>query len=323
MNRPFKFAVRSSQTGSGREWRDKARQVEDLGYYAWHMSDHVMGPGEATERTGHPPTNVAVVPGMMAIAAATERLRIGSRVMCMDYHHPVVLVRDAATIDLLSDGRLELGLGAGWLVGEYEAIGIPFDPAPTRIERLGELVALAKLLFADGPVSFRGKHFYMEGFEGSPRPVQKPHPPIAIGGGSRRVLQLAARVADIVSFNYDNRSGVLGAAGIHTATAARTAEKVAWVHEAAGDRIDDIQLEIGTYFNVLTDDAVGTAERLGGRFGLTVDEMLSHPHALIGSIDGICEELERRREAYGISYFTVGADMAEPFAPIVERLSGK
>jgi probable F420-dependent oxidoreductase len=322
MTRPFKFAVRSSQTGSGREWKDKARQVEDLGYYAWHMSDHVMGPGEATAATGHPPTNVAPVPGLMAIAGATERLRVGSRVMCMDYHHPVVIVREAATIDLLSDGRLELGLGAGWLVGEYEAIGMPFDPAPTRIERLEEMVHLAKALFADGPVSFHGKHFFVEGFEGSPRPVQRPHPPIAIGGGSKQVLQLAAREADIVSFNYDNRSGVLGAAGIHTATASRTAQKVQWVREGAGDRIDDIELEIGTYFNVLTDDARGVGEEMGGRFGLSTEEMLTHPHALIGSIDGICEELERRREAYGIAYVTIGADAAEAFAPVVERLAG-
>lgn len=319
---PFRFAVRSSQADSIGAWRDKARQAEDLGYFAFHVSDHVLGPGVAMERSSHPPAGLAAVPALMALADATSSLRIGARVMCLDYHHPVVLAKEMATIDLLSEGRLEVGLGAGWLTAEYEALGIPFDPAATRIDRLAEAVHLFKQLFADGPVSFQGKHFGVEGFEGAPKPVQRPHPPITIGGGSRRVLQLAAREADIVGINFDNRSGVLGVGGFARSGTDQTLQKVQWVRDGAGERRNDIEIEIGVYATAVTDDPSSVAERLGTTFGLTASDMMTHPHVLVGSVDGLCEELERRRAVYGISYFTVGEDSVSSFAPVVDRLAG-
>jgi probable F420-dependent oxidoreductase len=300
-----------------------ARQAEDLGYRTFLMSDHVAGPGPAMDRTGHPPGGLAVVPALMALADATERLRVGCRVMCIDYHHPVVLAKELATIDVLSDGRLEVGLGAGWLGGEYQALGIPFDPAPERIERLDEAVTLMRLLFQEGPVSFHGRHFRVDGFEGAPQPVQRPYPPIAIGGGSRRVLEMAGRQADIISFNYDNRSGLLGADGVQRSTAERTDQKVAWVRAGAGARFDDIELEVGVNYVAVTDDPLAAAERAGAASGLSATEMMAHPHALFGSIDGICDELQQRRERYGISYVSIHADHAVAFAPIVERLADR
>jgi probable F420-dependent oxidoreductase len=320
--RPFTFAVRTSRADTGREWRDKARRAEDLGYFAFHVSDHVLGPGEATDRTGHPPAPLAIIPALMALADATERLRVGARVLCLDYHNPVVLAKELATIDLFSDGRLEIGLGAGWLKGEYEALGLPFDAASTRVARLAEAVTLMKALFADGPVTFHGTHFRVEGFEGAPKPVQRPHPPIAIGGGSQRVLELAAREADVVSLNYDNRSGVLGADGVKRSTAEHTMRKIGWIAAADAGRARPPEIDIGVYFAAVTDDAVGTADPIATKVGLSAAELIAHPHALIGSVDAICDELARRREMYGISYVTIGEDVAVAFAPVVERLAG-
>jgi probable F420-dependent oxidoreductase len=319
---PFRFAVRSSQIGSGRELREKARQAEDLGYYAYHVTDHVLGPSEAMARAGHPGSGLAVVPALMALADATSRVRLGSRVICVDYRHPVVLTNELATIDLFSEGRLEVGLGAGWLASEYEAIGVRFDPAPVRIARLGEAIRLMKLLFGDGPVSFHGDFFHADGFAGTPKPAQRPHPPFVIGGGGRRVLQLAGREADIVSLNYNNRSGVLGVDGVRQSSEPATRQKIQWIREEARGRFDQIQIDIGVYYTVVTNDAERVAENIGTRYGLTAREMIEHPHALIGSADGICEELLRRRQTYGVSYWGIGADAAVDFAPVVERLSG-
>jgi len=321
--RPFRFAVQSFSAPSGAAWRDRARRVEALGYAALHLADHFLGPGPALDASHHPLQELAAVPAMAAAAAATETLRVGCRVFCNDYRHPVLLAKEAATLDLLSGGRLELGLGAGWLRGEYEAAGLPFDDAGTRIARLEESVSLIKAIFAEAPVEHRGEHYQVSGFTGAPRPVQQPHPPLMIGGGSRRVLRLAAREADVVSFNFNNRSGVIGHDGVRTSTADATAEKLGWVREAAGARFPALELEIGAYFTFVTDTPEAVAGGLGQAMGLSAGEMMQHPHGLFGSVDAICEELERRRERYGISSVTVGDDALEAFAPVVARLAGK
>jgi probable F420-dependent oxidoreductase len=319
--RPFRFAVQTFNASSGKEWRERARRAEDLGYSALHLADHFIGPGPALEATNHPLQELAAVPAMAVAAEATSRLRIGCRVFCIDYRNPVVFAKEAATLDFFSEGRLELGLGAGWLKGEYEAAGIDFDPAPVRIDRLSEVVGLIKALMGDGQPSIRGEHVYAEGFEGVPKPVQKPHPPIMIGGGGKRVLALAAREADIVSFNFNNRAGVIGPEGVLSATAEATAEKVAWVREKAGARADDLEFEVGAYFTFVTDDGAAMAKGMGGAFGLSEEDMVHHPHALIGTVDTICEELERRRETLGMSYITIGDNVMEAFAPVVAKLT--
>jgi probable F420-dependent oxidoreductase len=262
------------------------------------------------------------MPTLMALADATEHLRVASLVACVDYRHPVLLAKEMATIDRLSDGRVEIGLGAGWLGAEYESIGIPFDPAGTRIERLGETITLLKQLFGDDEVDFAGEHFHVMGFVGAPRPVQRPHPPILVGGGSRRVLQLAGRQADIASLNLNNRSGRFGPDSFRQATDEATREKVAWVRDGAGDRFDDIEVHIIGFLTAVGDNPVALAENLGATFALSADEVASHPHALIGSVDGICDELVRRREAYGVSFVSVPVHVMDDFAPVVARLAG-
>jgi probable F420-dependent oxidoreductase len=321
--RPFRFAVQSFHAQSAAEWRDRALRAEALGFSTLHLADHFLGPGPALARAQHPAQGLAATPAIAAAAAATERLRVGCRVFCNDYRHPVMLAKEAATLDLLSDGRLELGLGAGWMRSEYEAAGIAFDPPRLRIDRLAEAIALVKALMAPGEVAFEGAHYRATGFEGLPKPVQEPHPPILIGGGSRRVLELAAREAQIVSFNFNNRSGALGPDGVRSATAPATARKLAWVRAAAGARFETLELEIGAYMTSVTDAGDAMAGALGRAVGLDAHEMRSHPHALIGSVDEICEELEQRRETFLISYVTVPDTAMEAFAPVVARLAGR
>ena len=320
MPRPFRFAVQSFSAASGKEWRERARRAEALGYSALHLADHVLGPGPAIEKSNHPVQELAAVPAMMAAADATTTLKVGCRVFCIDYQHPAVLAKQAATIDLLSDGRLELGLGAGWLAAEYEALGIPLDPPGKRIARLAETIAAFRALFSGDEVSIGGESIRLAGFAGAPR---RPFPPLMVGGGGRRVLSLAAREADIVSLNFNNRSGVIGPDGVRSSTAGATAEKIGWVKAAAGARFDRLELEIGAYFTFVQPGAEKIAAGLGQAMGLSQDEMLRHPHGLFGSVDAICEELERRRAEYGISYVTVGDNALESFAPVVARLAGR
>jgi probable F420-dependent oxidoreductase len=315
--------VQSFSATSAGEWADKARRAEDLGYAVLSLADHILGPGPAQEATSHPPQELAAVPAMAVAAEATRTLRIACRVFCIDYRHPVMLAKEAATLDLLSEGRMEIGLGAGWLQGEYEAVGISFERPGLRISKLAEAVAIMKQHMAEGQMSFAGEHFRVEGFDGRPKPVQKPHPPIMIGGGAERILSLAGREADIVSFNFNNRSGVIGPDGVQTSTAELTAQKVEWVKKAAGERFAELELEIAAYFTFVTDQAEVVSEGMGKVFGLSGEEMRRHPHALFGSVDAICDELQRRRETYGISYVTVGDMQMEEFAPVVARLEGQ
>ncbi len=323
MTRPFRFGCQAYNASSRAEWKDKARRAEDLGFSSFMLADHYIGPGPALSATNHPLQSLAAVPAIAVAAEATTSIKVGARVMCIDYRNPAVLVKEMATLDLLSDGRLEMGLGAGWLQGEYEAMGVPWDPAGVRITRLGEVVRMAKLLMADGEVNFEGTTGVRAvGFEGLPKTVQRPHPPIMIGGGAERVLKLAAREADIVSFNFDNSSGKIGP-DVPTSGAEAVARKVAWVREGAGDRFDQLELEIAAYFTFVGDKGLQMAEAMAGRFGLDVPQMLTHPHGLFGSVDAICDELERRREQFGISYVTVGDSVAEAFGPVIARLAGR
>ena len=326
MTHPFRFGWQAFNAESAADWRDKARRAEALGYSAFMVADHYLGPGPALTATNHPVQNIAAVPAIAVAAEVTSTIKVGARVMCIDYRNPAVLVKEMATLDFFSEGRLEFGIGAGWLQGEYEAMGVPWDSAGIRIDRLGDVVRMAKLLMADGEVNFESEkptsHVRAVGFEGLPKTIQRPHPPIMIGGGARRVLQLAGREAQIVSLNFDNSSGKIGP-GVPTSDAEATAQKIEWIREGAGDRFDELELEIGAYFTFVTDQGQATAEAMAPRFGLSVERLMTHPHALIGSVDEICEQLERRREQYGISYITVGDTAADAFAPVVARLAGK
>jgi len=321
MARPFRFAVQSFNAGSGEEWTTRVQRAEALGYSAIHLADHLLGPGPALAQTGHPVQNLAAVPAMAHAAAVTRLIRVGCRVFCIDYYDPLVLIKSAMTIDLLSNGRLEFGLGAGWLEQEYAAAGIRFDTPQMRIDRLGDVLDALEAFRAPGLANVSNGTVTWQGFEGVPKPVSKP--PIMIGGGSPRVLRLAGRKADIVSLNFNNRSGVIGPDGVRSSSAEETARKLRWVAEGAGDRFADLEIEIGAYFTFVTEDPRPALAQMAGAFGFSEAEMRHHPHALFGSVSAICDELEQRRERFGISYITVGDNVMEAFAPVVDRIGGK
>jgi len=315
--RPFRFSVAASNTPSGAAWAELARRAEASGYSTLHVSDHYVDAGSNGGQA------LAAIPLMAAAAAVTSTLRVGARVLCIDYHQPVVLAKTAATLDLLSDGRLELGLGAGWVASEYEAMGVPMDAPGVRLARLADTIEFLDDFFTGEPLTERTGSITAHGFKGQPVPVQRPRPPIMIGGGAQRVLTMAGRLADIVSFNFDNRAGVVGPAGVKSASAAGMEQRLGWVRDGAGDRFGEVELEVGAYFTVVTDAALPTAEKMGGMFGLTADEMLEHPNALIGSVDALCDRLIERRERFGISYVSVSDRNLDAFAPVVERLAGR
>jgi probable F420-dependent oxidoreductase len=318
----FRFGVQAYAADTAAEWKDLARAAEGHGYSCLSVADHYFGPGAAMTAASHPAQNLAAIPAMAMAAAVTEEIMIGSRVMCIDYHQPVVLAKSLSTIDLLSDGRLEAGLGAGWITSEYEAMGIAMDRAGVRIDRLIEYVALTKAFFAGEDLDQQGEHVSVTDMAAIPAAVQEGGPKIMIGGGSPRVLRTAGELADIVSINFDNSAGKIGAHGIGSGSPSGTADKVGWIRDGAGDRFDDVELEIGAYFTTVTDDGAGTREKMGAAFGMSGEQLAAYPHALVGSVDEICETLQQRREDYGISYITVGATTMADFAPVVARLAG-
>jgi probable F420-dependent oxidoreductase len=281
-----------------------------MGYAALYLPDHF------SEQPGP-------IAALMAAADATTSLRIGSLVLDNDYRHPVVLAKEAATLDLLSDGRFDLGIGAGWMVSDYEQSGIPYDPAGIRIERLAEAVQILKKFFAGDEFSFEGKHYTIKGLQGAPLPVQKPHPRILLGGGGKRMLTLAAREGDIVHVNYNLGEGRINPKLVQTGMAERTEEKLQWIKEAAGDRLDDFDLGFTVFFANITDDRDSLASTIAPSMGFQPRDVLDMPHFLIGTLDQIEHDLRERRERYGFSHVILPGETADELAPIVERLAGQ
>ena len=307
--RPFRFGVQLASAASATEWADLARRAEELGYDSVMMPDHF---GE----------QLAPVPALMAAADATTELKVGTLVFANDYKHPVVLAKEVATLDVLSEGRVEFGIGAGWMNTDYEQSGIQHDRAGVRIDRLAESIEICKGIFAGDAVDFTGEHYDVTGYQGFPKPVQTPHPPMLIGGGGKRILTLAAQHADIVGINPKIASGKVDTPTAQNGAADRTDEKIAWVKEAAGDRYDDIELNMLVFAVVVTDDAAGTIEMLAPMFGLDPAEVADYPLAWIGTEDEIVESLQARRERWDVSYLVVQQDAMETAAPIVARLRG-
>lgn len=313
---PFRFAAQISKPPDGAErdraraWAEQARKVEDLGYSALLMPDHF---GE----------QLAPVPALVAAAEATTSLRVGTLVFDNDYRHPLVLAKEAATLDLLSGGRLELGFGAGWMRSDYEQSGIPYESPGVRVDRFEEAVSILKcLLEAQEPFSYSGKHYSISDHTPYPRPAQQPRPPLIIGGGAPRVLGIAGREADIVSINVDLRAGLGGVETAPNASPQSTKQKVEWVKQAAGSRFEEIELNCLIGFVMFTDDARQIAETMGPTFGIEPADALHVPLALIGTIEEMEQELRWRREEYGISYFSVEGEAWEALGPLVSRLTG-
>ncbi|MFC5744320.1 TIGR03621 family F420-dependent LLM class oxidoreductase [Actinomadura rugatobispora] len=322
--RPFRFCAGPGRLPDRAALVEAGRTIERLGYATFALPDHFTMP-------------FAPLLALQAVADATSTVRVTQTVLNQDFRHPAVLAKELATLDVLSEGRLEIGIGAGWMRAEYEQAGIAFDSAPARIERLEEVVAVLKGLFAEGPFTFGGKHVTIAALDGTPKPVQRPHPPIMIGGGGRGLLSAAGRQADIVQILPRPLGGAgtgstgAGAGGPRPFTADAYEERIGWIREAAGDRFDDIELGAQLLELAITDDPDERFEvffqRFGRRLGDAVpsrDELRASPLLAIGTLDEVCERLLLTRERFGISYLMapIGA-RPESLAPVIERLSGR
>ncbi len=266
---------------------------------------------------------LAPVPALMSAADATSVLRFGALVWDNDYKHPVVMAKELATLDVLSDGRLEIGMGAGWMASDYEQSGIPYDSPKVRIDRFIEGMSIMRSAFGGEPFDFVGEHYAITGYTGLPRPIQTPCPPILIGGGGKRVLSYAAREADIVGVNGTMTAGVVGLEAIMTMTAAAVDDKVAIVRQAAGERYGDVEMNIRAFMVKVTNDRQASIDGIAGMLGVTSDFIEQSPFALIGTASQIVDDLRQRRERWDFSYIIVGAEDVDSFAPVVAELAGR
>lgn len=313
-DRPFRFTVQcpSAARVTSRSWADQARRIESLGYSAITIPDHLddqLGP----------------VAALMAAAGATTTLRIATMVFCNDFRHPAALAKEAATLDLLSDGRLELGIGAGWMTSDYAQAGIELDPPGVRIERLEEAVIIVKQLLTGDACSFEGRHYRVDGLVGSPTPVQQPVP-IMIGGGGRKMLGVAARHADVVGLNLSLAAGVIDSSVGADGTVEATERKLGWVRDAAGDRSDSLELQVRVHLTMVTatpGERNDVAAALAGGFGLNPDEALASPYALVGTVDQLVDTLLERRDRWGITRIGISLDAMDAFAPVVDALASQ
>ncbi|WP_040492379.1 TIGR03621 family F420-dependent LLM class oxidoreductase [Ilumatobacter nonamiensis] len=308
--RPFRFGVQLKTAADGNGWHEQARRIEGHGYDVATMPDHFDD-------------QFAPVPGLQAVLSATTTLRACALVFDNDYRHPLVLAKELATMDVLSGGRLEIGLGAGWMVADYEQAGMTYDRAGVRVDRFVEGLAVIKGLMGAEPFTYEGDHYTIQGHDGFPKPLQTPHPPVIIGGGGKRVLGIAAREADIVGVNATLDAGVIGPEAIATMTREAVVDKLAILASAAdaAGRIDEIELNIRTFFVSVTDDRAGRVAAMAELIGVQPQMIDESPYALIGSVDQIADDLVARREEYGFSYVIVGGDEADAFAPVVAKLA--
>ena len=306
--RPFRFGLQVDSAGSGPAWAELARRAEGLGYSCLTMPDHF---GD----------QLAPVPALMAAAAATTTLRVGALVLDNDYKHPVVLAKELATIDVLSEGRMEIGLGAGWMISDYEQAGMAYDAAGVRIDRFVEGLHIIRRSMQEGPFSFAGQHYTITDYDGLPKPVQA-RPPLLIGGGGKRVLGIAAREADIVGINPSMHAGRIGPEAIAGMTAESVDDKIAVARAAGAHRLDEIEWNIRTFLVNVTADGAGARAGMASMLGVD-QSMIDHsPFALIGPPEELIERLQERRERWGFSYLIVGGADVDAFAPVVAALAG-
>ena len=308
--RPFRFGVQVNGTGNRQEWVDLARRVEAAGYSTLTMPDHF---GE----------QLAPVPALQCAADATTTLRLGALVYDNDYKHPVVLAKELATMDVLSDGRVEVGLGAGWMISDYEQSGIPYDSPGVRVSRFIEGLAVIKGALGPDSFSYDGDYYTITDYNGLPKPVQTP-PPMLIGGGGKRVLTFAAQQADIVGINATMTSGAVDSSTFETMTSGAVDSKVEIVRTAAADagRADDIEMNLRAFMVFVTDDVDQALGTLSEFTGAPTEVIADSPFALVGPVDKIVDDLQERRERWGFSYIIVGQNDVDAFAPAVEQLSG-
>ena len=315
--RPFRFGVFGEIARSREALLDTARRAEDSGYATFLIRDHFI-----EEPFGH---QLAPLTALATVAGVTSHLRVGTLVLSNDYRHPVILAKEIATLDVLSGGRVELGLGAGFSQAEYDQAGLPFDPPAVRVDRLEEAIHVLKGLFAAGPFTFAGKHYSVTHLDSFPKPVQHPHPPILIGASGKRMLSIAAREADIIGIQTTSTANGVLSNDPKVRVAPAVAQKVEVVRQMAGDRFDEIELSMVVTVVIAERRALAAEQfaRERGWDGVSVEQVLEMPSVFIGPVDQIVGEMQARRERYGFSYYVLFDHAIEKTAPIVVRLAGK
>jgi probable F420-dependent oxidoreductase len=305
--RPFRFAVKTSRAESGDAWRAKVRRIEELGYDGILITDHIS-------------SQLAPIPAMAAALEATTRLRAGSYVFSNDYRNPVMLAKEIATLDVLSGGRVEFGIGAGWSVPDYDMLGIPYEPPDTRVPRMMEAVRLIDRLFTEDTVDASGRYYSVRGARVLPKPVQRPRPPLMIGAGGPRMLRFAARHADIIILNPQ-----LNAAGrpmLSEITAGATQRKIDALRADAGPRLGSRELGIYLADAGVTDEPRSLLDGMATRLKGAAAQLVDSPFFLYGSVADLRRQLLERRERFGTSYVGVPEKIFEAFAPLVQELRG-
>ncbi|HEY5010393.1 MAG TPA: TIGR03621 family F420-dependent LLM class oxidoreductase [Acidimicrobiales bacterium] len=302
----FRFALHSSLAPTMPVWRESARAAEDLGYAALYITDHLdaqFGPLVA-----------------LAVAAeATTTIHVGTLVLNNDLRNPVILAKEIAALGLAAEGRVEVGLGAGWLHSDYDEAGIDYREARVRVDRLAESLTILKSLWVDGEANFEGEHYTVLGAHCDPRPSAAPR--LIVGGGSKRILSLAAERADTVGINTSLASGEKGGDVASQATFDHYDKCVGWIREAAGDRFASLELQIAAVAAMVVETR-RAALRSATMLGFPGEEALDLPVLLIGTVDELCERLMERRERWGFSNVVVPDHALRAFAPVVARLAG-
>jgi len=316
VKRQFRFGVQLSDLPAD-GWAERARRIEELGYSSLVCPDHFGSQWDPTVL-------------LTAVAAVTTRLRVGALVYDVDYRHPVIYAKESAALQLVSGGRHEFGLGAGWMESDYVEAGIPYDRPGVRIERLTEALEIIRGMWTQERTSFTGKHYQVRDIQQAANLPPGSQPKILIGGGGPRVLRLAGRLADIVGINPSLPEGRITPRTAAELAPERVREKIGWVREGAeraGRKLEDVELNALVFMTAIADDVTGLRAALASNSGSTPEDIAGSPNFLTGPPSEIRERLHQHRETYGMSYWVIqGGDFAlvEKFAEaVVQPLSGK
>ena len=305
----FRFGAVTSQIRTRQNLQETARQLEASGFSTMLLTDHL---GE---------NRLTAIPALVCAADATTTLRVGSLVLNNDLRHPAVLAGEIATVDVVTDGRFELGIGAGWEKEDYDRTGINLDPAPVRIRRLEEAIKVLTAYFGGDAVNFTGEFYSVTDMPAVPKAVQQPRPPILVGGGGKRVLGVAGRCADIIGVHLPATKDGTGQ-DFNSATPEDVEKRINWIKEAAGKRMSSIELCQNVFEVTVTDDRDSAASLVAERFGISEEIARSSPYFLLGSKEEIAEQLQHNRRRFGISYLILPMRTVEDMTPIVQKLAG-
>ena len=307
--RPFRFSVQHHAAADGDAWRDLARKTEDLGYTTLYLPDHFGDQWSPTI-------------AMTIAAEVTQDLRVGALVYDVDYRHPITQAKEVATLDLAYPGRVIFGFGAGWMKTDYDESGIAYDSPGTRINRMKEALTIMQSLWREGTCTFEGEHYTVKNAQGFPRPATPGGPPVLIGGGGKKVLTIAAQMADTIGVNPNLRSGAVDAETAKSAMGDVYRERMQWIRDAAGDRFDSLDLQVLTFMTQIVDNREEMLANIAPLFGVTPEEAADIPLAMVGTVDQIVESLQKRREEFGFNDIVVQGDAMDAFAPVVAKLAG-